>query len=440
MGQYKSQYTGSQIDNAVKKTFEIKNIRKYLRILSQIVAGNTWDFDTDTGTTYVKTVPSGAYWGSVDSIGGRSVVRNQLSENGNFNSSTGWTFAVSGYTFSVSNNAVSIENVSATNHMQFVHSNIDYCIAGHVYYACATVKKSIIGDMQLYFLSPSTLIATISGATDTWIFSEGIATPSSAGTRFGLYASNTNFPVGSTCEAKDIYLVDLTKWFGAGNEPSSTSDVRLEEVRSYLATHPDEDTGTLISAAVTSVDVADSNSTVTETVNIPSAIRLLTGYGWSAGTARNWVDYANGKYHQEVAAIDLATVSWSIGDGSNDRFYGIIPSIKPCSSSVLPNMISEKYRAIKWSDGLSNNHDGIARHNDDSSSYVFLYKGEGTPTPSGMLYYELDTPVDTDISEYLTDGFLENMPVEAGGSITFVNADEVAANVQTTYIVKLDET
>lgn len=33
-------------------------------------------------------------------------------------------------------------------------------------------------------------------------------------------------------------------------------------------------------------------------VSIPEAIRALPGYGWSAGTAKNWVDYENKKILQ----------------------------------------------------------------------------------------------------------------------------------------------
>lgn len=33
---------------------------------------------------------------------------------------------------------------------------------------------------------------------------------------------------------------------------------------------------------------------------IPDAIKALPGYGWSAGTARNYVDYENKRYVQCV--------------------------------------------------------------------------------------------------------------------------------------------
>ena len=40
-----------------------------------------------------------------------------------------------------------------------------------------------------------------------------------------------------------------------------------------------------------------------------------------------------------------------------------------------------------------------------------------------MLYYELETPIVTDISTMLPDDFLRNLTAEAGGSVTFKNSN-----------------
>lgn len=60
-----------------------------------------------------------------------------------------------------------------------------------------------------------------------------------------------------------------------------------------------------------------------------------------------------------------------------------------------------------------------------------------------ILYYELATPIVTDISSLIPDDFLRNIEVEAGGSITFKNSNDNSYRIpvpsEEEYIVKLSE-
>ena len=59
-----------------------------------------------------------------------------------------------------------------------------------------------------------------------------------------------------------------------------------------------------------------------------------------------------------------------------------------------------------------------------------------------MLYYELATPIVTDISTMIPDDFLRNIEVEAGGSVTFKNGNDnyhIPVPNEEEYIVKLSE-
>ena len=59
-----------------------------------------------------------------------------------------------------------------------------------------------------------------------------------------------------------------------------------------------------------------------------------------------------------------------------------------------------------------------------------------------MLYYELATPIITDISPLIPDDFLQNLTVEAGGSVTFKGGnddDRIPVPIEEEYIVKLSE-
>lgn len=57
------------------------------------------------------------------------------------------------------------------------------------------------------------------------------------------YFMFTDLPAG-TYECTPI-LVDLTAMFGAGNEPTTTSDPRIEQIKAYAAEHPEYDAGSV---------------------------------------------------------------------------------------------------------------------------------------------------------------------------------------------------
>lgn len=65
---------------------------------------------------------------------------------------------------------------------------------------------------------------------------------------------------------------------------------KLMSVKS-IGGHSEVIDGEIVSAGVTEVAVGDTAH------KIPEAIRNLPGYGWSAGTARNYIDYENKKYY-----------------------------------------------------------------------------------------------------------------------------------------------
>jgi len=59
-----------------------------------------------------------------------------------------------------------------------------------------------------------------------------------------------------------------------------------------------------------------------------------------------------------------------------------------------------------------------------------------------MLYYELESPIVTDISTLIDDDFLRNLTVEAGGSVAFKNSNDnyhIPVPSEEEYIVKLSE-
>ena len=91
---------------------------------------------------------------------------------------------------------------------------------------------------------------------------------------------------------------------------------------------------------------------------IPEAIRALTGYGWSAGNAKNYVDYENKKYVQCVSSVDLGTLDWEFNTTSavghhfyapakhfNFKYLGIF-------GTTVYNALCSKYRTVARSSNV----------------------------------------------------------------------------------------
>ena len=186
---------------------------------------------------------------------------------------------------------------------------------------------------------------------------------------------------------------------------------------------------------------------------IPEAIKALPGYGWSAGTARNYVDYENKKYYQCVQNVDLGTLNWTAGSGSTIVFIALSQKIYgqklSYNSNIASNILCSKYLAKSqnevWDNatsmGIATNAtiDGYIYVNDTAYTDAATFK----QAMSGvMLYYELETPIVTDISTLIDDDFLRNLTVEAGGSVTFKNSNDnyhIPVPSEEEYIVKLSE-
>lgn len=189
---------------------------------------------------------------------------------------------------------------------------------------------------------------------------------------------------------------------------------------------------------------------------IPEAIKALPGYGWSAGNAKNYVDYENKKYVQCVSSIDLGTLDWKINttSGVGKHFYGRVDPAKfkylGVFGTTVYNVLCSKYRTVSRSSSVFVDKtitiDGadtrVLQIQVKDSAYTdaaaFKQAMQGV-----MLYYELASPIITDISDLIPDDFLRNVEVEAGGSVTFKNSNgdnyKIPVPSEEEYIVKLSE-
>jgi hypothetical protein len=223
---------------------------------------------------------------------------------------------------------------------------------------------------------------------------------------------------------------------------------KLMSVKS-IGGHSEVIDGEIVSAGVIEVAVGDT------AYQIPEAIRNLPGYGWSAGTARNYVDYENKRYVQCVGSVDLGTLNWGFNttSGVGNHFYASVKHLNfkylGAFGTIVYNILCSKYVTVARSsnvfvdktltlDGSSTRVSQIqVKDTTYTDAAAFKQAMQGV-----ILYYELETPIVTDISSLIPDDFLRNLTVEAGGSVTFKNSNDnyhIPVPSEEEYIVKLSE-
>lgn len=528
--------------SAVKLTD--KELQRRVDALYSIGQGITHQFETDTDTAYQKAVPTGAKLMSVKSVGGKSVVWNQL---------------ISQLIEAKSASVTGAKLTDKTLQISGTSTNV-------VFLRIVPVQTAIIGHKYLFHshASDTAELSNFNGfynnesETDKRFYEYGKGTiftnaDNAIEMRLRLDADVTvNFQITPQ-------LFDLTAMFGSGNEPTTVEEFEAM----FPAAYYPYNAGEIVSAGVTEVveqgrnlfDVEkcaalglyygfeiDTNKTlqialkdgktcptnasfgiaytrgntmanwlitsqgVVETKTdsskmtdstqimvvcypgnketmqsiadafdimlvggiykpdtmpayapfhrneypIPEAIKTLPGYGWSAGTAKNYVDYENKRYVQCVGSVDLGTLTWTAGESVSFKTHHLAGQKLTKSYSIAPNFICPKYstktQKESWGKtsitGISatSNVNGYIYVNDTSYTDATAFK---QAMQGVTLYYELATPIVTDISDLLADDFLRNLTVEAGGSITFKNSNgddyRIPVPSEEEYVVKLSE-
>lgn len=396
-----------------------KELQRRVNALYDMENGITHQFETDTDTAYAKTVPTGAKLMSVKNIGGRSIVWNQLISQIVEKTSNGIattkidskSLHISGTSSAVCFIPISPVQTGISNHKYLFHSHASDTTA----------------------LSSGTGFYNDNGGNRWHEYGKGIIfTMDGNGTIAIAFRVNSNITVDFSITPQ---IYDLTAMFGSGNEPTSVEEFE----KMFPADYYPYNAGEIVSAGTEEVAVGDT------THQIPEAIRNLPGYGWSAGTAKNYVDYENKRYVQCVNSVDLGTKNWLMyKDGDYVPFFylnaGGISDIR----GGTPNFLCTKYQYAKI--GVTDSASGLyvlenttvrVRDTAYTDATTFKQAMQGV-----MLYYELETPIVTDISSLIPDDFLRNIEVEAGGSITFKNSNDnyhIPVPSEEKYIVKLSE-
>lgn len=386
-----------------------KELQRRVNALYSIGQGITHQFETDSDTAYQKTVPTGAKLMSVKSIGGHSeVIDGEIVSAGT-------------------------ESIVEQGKNLFDYTDKTYHGAN-----VSKVENGVIYTKQLLttILNIPTIVGnkyTLSLKTKSISTSQGIL-------RWSLQkGKNTAYADDSSLIKKVVGTVANTEYQETVTFTATTDFVSLCGLTTMV-----------YDVQLENGDTATNYSPFYQTEHtIPEAIRNLPGYGWSAGTARNYVDYENKKYYQCVGSVDLGTLTWTAGESVSFKTHHLAGQKLTKSYSIAPNFICPKYSTKTQNEswgktsitGISatSNVNGYIYVNDTSYTDATAFK---QAMQGVILYYELANPIVTDISTMLTDDFLRNLTVEAGGSITFKGGNDdyrIPVPSEEEYIVKLSE-
>lgn len=387
-----------------------KELQRRVNALYDLGNGITHQFETDSDTAYAKTIPTGAKLMSVKSIGGHSEV-------------------------------IDGEIVSAGTEEVVEQGKNLFDYTDKTYHG-ANVNKVENGVIYTKGLTTTALnIPTIAENKYTLSFKVKSNAANQGGLRWSLQkGKNTSY-------ARDSSLIKLEVGYAANTEYQAVVTFVADTDFVSLCTI----VGMIYDVQLENGDTATNYSPFYQTAyQIPEAIRNLPGYGWSAGTARNYVDYENKRYVQCVSSVDLGTLSWRVGDSVSFETFQLKGQKLTKNYDIAPNILCSKYPAKTQNElwGKTNvtgittnaNVDGCVHVNDTSYTDATAFK---QAMQGVILYYELANPIVTDISSILPDDFLRNMEVEALGSVTFKksNGDSYRIPVpsEEEYIVKLSE-
>ena len=386
-----------------------KELQRRVDALYSIGQGVTHKFETDSETAYQKAVPTGGKLMSVKSIGGHSEV-------------------------------IDGEIVSAGTEEVVEQGKNLFDYTDKTYHG-ANVNKVENGVIYTKGLTTTALnIPTIAENKYTLSFKVKSNAANQGGLRWSLQkGKNTSY-------AHDSSLIKLEVGYAANTEYQAVVTFVADTDFVSLCTI----VGMIYDVQLENGDTATNYSPFYQTAyQIPEAIRNLPGYGWSAGTARNYVDYENKRYVQCVSSVDLGTLTWTAGESVSFKTHHLAGQKLTKSYSIAPNFICPKYSTKTQNEswgktsitGISatSNVNGYIYVNDTSYTDATTFK---QAMQGVILYYELANPIVTDISNLIPDDFLRSLTVEAGGSVTFKSGNDdyrIPVPNEEEYIVKLSE-
>lgn len=356
--------------------------------LMKLNKGQTYDILPEEGETASRTAPSGAKYVSVDKVGGKSIVWNQL-----YDRTKPTEGENNGVTFSHQEDGSFVatgKNIDGT--MSYVYTNVNVT-AGHVYFS-KSIKPGDVGKSYL---------AGITIGSNAYDRGNGaIATASKTGIASFVVQMFENGAEAKN-EVAHPRLFDLTLMFGAGNEPTAEQFEAMFPADSYPY-----NPGEIISSR-------------TETITA-GAETITTGFPElkSAGTAHDVIDMDGGAIRRNVGTVDLGTLAWDhngIFPNGTIQFIARIPGRAWTENGLCDKFEKSDYNVVGTYALRTNGNQITFVVPKGTEINAFIESVSGA-----TLYYELEKPTTEPVT--IPEALQEWIPVEPGGTVTFRNADE----------------
>lgn len=397
--------------------------------LIKLNKGQTYDIVPEEDEAASRTAPSGAKYVSVDKVGGKSVVWNQLCNPD--------TFTPVNCTVSESSGIVTVTDCADVNRYQAGSIAV---IKGHKYYQTIKIKSdgtNPVGFQNYLFLDISD---KTNSAEFTRLSVVGTCTES-GNALVQLFSPNqTDYQIVKN----SFMLIDLTLLFGAGNEPTAEQFERMFPAESYPY-----NPGKIISSR-------------TETITVGTE-SVTTGFPElrSALAAHDYIDMDGEKTHRKIKSVridgDSPIYGMSVDTDANccrivfenQVTPGIIGSK---NENVKSNIISDRLATISHADYWKNSlrASGINVYESLQAVCFRLHdrtdidtkekaKAWLTENPT-TVYYEINPEEVADVT--IPEPLQEWLPVEPGGTVAFRNSDEskqLAVPNAVSWVRKLNE-
>lgn len=397
--------------------------------LIKLNKGQTYDILPEEGETASRTAPSGSKYVSVDKVGGKSVVWNQLLNPDKF-STVGCkateNVGVVILTETAWNNRYQAGKIAVTKN--------------HKYYQSVKIKSDGTNPagFQNYLFLPTMEKITSAELTRLSV----VATATGSGESL-VQLSGTD---GADYQIikNSFMLFDLTLLFGAGNEPTAEQFEAMFPAESYPY-----NPGEIISAR-------------TETITA-GAETITTGFPElrSAMAAHDYIDMDGGKVHRKIKSVRI--------DGDTPIYGVSVDTAMNCSRIVFenqltPGIIGSKNEIVKsniisdrlatishadyWDDSFKSSGINVfeslqaicfrlhGRTDINTKEKAKEWLAENPTT----VYYEIEPEELEDVT--IPEALQEWLPVEPGGTVTFRNSDEskqLAVPNSVSWVRKLDE-
>lgn len=408
--------------------------------LIKLNKGQTYDIVPEEGESASRTAPSGAKYVSVDTVGGKSIVWNQLFNVSQNNRVDGGQFEINFESQTVTLNGNSGNNAWLSiipDDGAFAALNVK----NHQYiYKIAVLENQNAEDIRFGFLNRGFIANIPANYIGQVNFVCTVSDPDKGKSiGFSGLQPNTDYSVRLVLSA-----CDLTLLFGAGNEPTAEQFEAMFPAESYPY-----NSGEIISAR-------------TETITA-EAETITTGFPElrSAMAAHDYIDMDGEKTHRKIKSVridgDTPIYGVSVDTDANccrivfenQLTPGIIGSK---NEKVKSNIISDRLATIShaeyWDDSLRasgiNVYESLQavcfrlhdRTDIDTKEKAKAWLTENPTT----VYYEINPEEVADVQ--IPEPLQEWLPVEAGGTVTFRNADDskqLAVPNAVSWVRKLDE-